>query len=217
MQPFQAEGVKAGLRFGGRLLLGDEMGLGKTLQSIAIACAYKDDWPLLVCCPSSLRSQWGLELLTWTYMNKSEVFVVQSGKQLTARLQGEGLPAVTVVTYDLLMRAAQSSERGQLSQLGVVIADECHALKNCDAQRTKALTPLFQNAKRCIMLTGTPALNRPAELHSLLQILRPEYQKVPYREFGKRYCDGKVFPAAGCDTAGLLLLLLLLLLLPGVC
>ena len=30
--PFQAEGVRAGLAAGGRLLLADEMGTGKTLQ-----------------------------------------------------------------------------------------------------------------------------------------------------------------------------------------
>ena len=31
--PFQREGVAAGLRWRGRMLLGDEMGLGKTLQA----------------------------------------------------------------------------------------------------------------------------------------------------------------------------------------
>jgi hypothetical protein len=31
--PFQVEGVRFGLRNGGRLLLGDEMGLGKTIQA----------------------------------------------------------------------------------------------------------------------------------------------------------------------------------------
>jgi SWI/SNF-related matrix-associated actin-dependent regulator 1 of chromatin subfamily A len=32
MFPFQREGVKYGLKRGGRVLLGDEMGLGKTVQ-----------------------------------------------------------------------------------------------------------------------------------------------------------------------------------------
>ena len=39
---------------GGRALLADEMGLGKTLQAMSVAAYFRDDWPLLVCCPASL-------------------------------------------------------------------------------------------------------------------------------------------------------------------
>jgi SWI/SNF-related matrix-associated actin-dependent regulator 1 of chromatin subfamily A len=55
MRPFQREGVKFGLRAGGRLLIGDEMGLGKTVQACALAKCYQDEWPVLVVTPSSLR------------------------------------------------------------------------------------------------------------------------------------------------------------------
>lgn len=40
------------------MLIGDEMGLGKTIQAIAIACCYRQLWPLLVITPSSLRLTW---------------------------------------------------------------------------------------------------------------------------------------------------------------
>ena len=39
----------------GRVLLADEMGLGKTIQAIVALHAYRNDWPLLVLCPSSTR------------------------------------------------------------------------------------------------------------------------------------------------------------------
>ena len=55
--PFQREGVARGAHWGGRILLGDEMGLGKTLQAIALALRYRDEWPLLICCPTSLWSR----------------------------------------------------------------------------------------------------------------------------------------------------------------
>mmetsp|Transcript_20202 Transcript_20202/g.64275 ORF Transcript_20202/g.64275 Transcript_20202/m.64275 type:complete len:206 (+) Transcript_20202:126-743(+) len=55
LMPFQAEGVRAALKFGGRCLIGDEMGLGKTLQGLSVACAYRDHWPLLIVVPSSMR------------------------------------------------------------------------------------------------------------------------------------------------------------------
>jgi SNF2 family DNA or RNA helicase len=58
LRPFQREGVKFGLRAGGRLLIGDEMGLGKTVQACALAKCYQQEWPVLVVAPSSLRWGW---------------------------------------------------------------------------------------------------------------------------------------------------------------
>ncbi len=55
MMPFQRAGVRFGLAAGGRVLIGDEMGLGKTVQAAALALCYRDEWPVLVVTPSSLR------------------------------------------------------------------------------------------------------------------------------------------------------------------
>eukprot|EP01047_Picozoa_sp_COSAG01_P019668 COSAG01_NODE_1099_length_11701_cov_8.251508_10_plen_191_part_00 len=38
--PYQCDGVKNGVMFGGRMLLADEMGLGKTYQALAMAASY---------------------------------------------------------------------------------------------------------------------------------------------------------------------------------
>ena len=53
--PFQKEGVKYGLRKEGRLLIADEMGLGKTVEALCVAYKYKDEWPLLIVTPASMR------------------------------------------------------------------------------------------------------------------------------------------------------------------
>lgn len=47
------------------LLTGDEMGLGKTLQALAVACAFREDWPVLVVAPSSLKANWKKEAKKW--------------------------------------------------------------------------------------------------------------------------------------------------------
>jgi hypothetical protein len=39
----------------GRALIADEMGLGKTRSAIACSVLYKEDWPVLVICPSTAR------------------------------------------------------------------------------------------------------------------------------------------------------------------
>ncbi|EEQ98285.1 conserved hypothetical protein, partial [Perkinsus marinus ATCC 50983] len=53
----------------------------------------------------------------------------------------------------------------------VVICDECHAIKDSKAQRTKAVMPVLQRANRAILISGTPALNRAAELYNILYCL----------------------------------------------
>ena len=56
----------------------------------------------------------------------------------------------------------------------VCIADEAHYLKSKDSQRSKELVPVLQNAKRVILLSGTPVLSRPVEVFNLIKILRPD-------------------------------------------
>ena len=58
LMPFQRDGVTFALEKNGRILLADDMGLGKTLQALAIVSAFRQDWPLLVICPSSVRFSW---------------------------------------------------------------------------------------------------------------------------------------------------------------
>jgi hypothetical protein len=42
--------------------------------------------------------------------------------------------------------------------------------KSVQAQRTKAVMPLVKAARRAVLLSGTPALNKPQELVPLLQV-----------------------------------------------
>ncbi|KAK5891118.1 hypothetical protein CgunFtcFv8_018407 [Champsocephalus gunnari] len=65
LMPFQLEGVEFALSKNGRCMIADEMGLGKTVQAIAVACAYRKEWPLLVVVPSSLKYPWIEELERW--------------------------------------------------------------------------------------------------------------------------------------------------------
>jgi hypothetical protein len=56
-----------------------------------------------------------------------------------------------------------------LQELGkrfsVVCLDESHFIKDGSAQRTKATVPLVREARRALLLTGTPALNKPKEVY----------------------------------------------------
>jgi hypothetical protein len=56
------------------------------------------------------------------------------------------------------------------------------------AKRTKAALPLLQGARRAVLLSGTPALSRPAELLTQLQALMPG-ARLSKKEYEERYCD----------------------------
>ena len=47
-----------GVMKNGRVLIADDMGLGKTIQAICLACYYRNEWPLMVIVPSSVRFDW---------------------------------------------------------------------------------------------------------------------------------------------------------------
>jgi SWI/SNF-related matrix-associated actin-dependent regulator of chromatin subfamily A-like protein 1 len=75
-------------------------------------------------------------------------------------------------------------------QFQVVIADESHNIKSREAQRTQVLVPLLKAANRRILLSGTPALSRPAELWPQLDALDSAIFPS-FRKFGVRYCAGR--------------------------
>ena len=73
--------------------------------------------------------------------------------------------AVTVVSYGLLSFGKQMLLQHLLNQkFQVVIADESHYIKNGRAARSRAAVTLIKRAKRAILLSGTPAISRPAEV-----------------------------------------------------
>lgn len=49
--------------------------------------------------------------------------------------------------------------------------------------------PLLKAAKRVVLLSGTPALSRPKELHQQLMALLPR-AGVTMAAYGERYCSG---------------------------
>lgn len=187
LMPYQREAVDFGLRNGGRVLLGDEMGLGKTAQALALAAHYADEWPVLVVCPSSLCSAWAEEAAQWLPpgalgIGDSAIQVLARGAEVQRRLA-----RVIIVSYDLLARHERFQQRACGSSFRVVICDEAHFLKSTDSQRTQAVLPLLQRARRTILLTGTPAVNNAAELYPLVDALLPGL--VPSKAaFFDRYC-----------------------------
>lgn len=205
--PFQKAGIAFALGRRGTLF-GDEMGLGKTVEAIGVVNADPSIEKVLVICPATLRANWRRELERWLVRPRR----VQIPESAGGVLDREFAPVV-VINYDKLigkpgeaMLRVLGAERWDL-----IVCDECHYLKNNKAQRTVAVlggrlrkgdpkTPgLVERASRVLMLTGTPILNRPIELHPILEALAPD--AFPFWQYARRYC-GAVETRFGWDMSG---------------
>ena len=180
--PYQREGVVFALERGGRCMIADEMGLGKTVQALGVAACYRDAWPFLVVAPSSLRYQWAESIVRWLGVAARDVGVATSGRSGACLCAG----AATVLSYELVPHfGAQLAAR----RFGLVIADESHVLKNRTTRRTQALRPLLKRCPHALLLSGTPALSRPSEMYSQVEML--DGRLFPrFHDYGLRYCDG---------------------------
>ncbi|KAJ6665406.1 hypothetical protein lerEdw1_003246 [Lerista edwardsae] len=186
---FQKKGIVFALERSGRCMIADEMGLGKTIQAIAVAYVYKNEWPLLIVVPSSLRYPWVDELEKWIpdlcpediiiIQNKTDVWRIPTSK-------------ITVLGYGLLTSDAQTLvDTLHKQNFKVVIVDESHYMKSRNATRSKILLPIVQNAVRAILLTGTPALGRPEELFMQLEAICPG-KFGTWTEYANKYCDARI-------------------------
>lgn len=218
---FQREGVDFVIQQGGRAMIGDEMGLGakistpnlitvlcpltqtcltgKTVQAIATSCHYREEWPILVICPSSLRLNWREEYMRWVPgMGKHNVHVILKGKDGVFPNELRRSTHVVIVSYDLASRLLNDLQQ---AKFGIIICDESHYLKNHKAKRTEAVLSLLQPAKRVVMLTGTPALSRPIELHTQVEALRPGLLGSR-TNYGIKFCGARKSRFGGMEYKG---------------
>jgi len=199
LMPFQRSGVAFAVRRGGRVLIGDDMGLGKTIQAIATCCAFREDWPVLIVVPNSVRFVWADELERWIPdIGPGGVNVVKTSQDVSGL---SGPASFHIVTYGLLSRASPIRDllRTQ-SRFKIVVVDESHLIKNRTASRTKEILQIVRQASRTILLSGTPALARPVELFTQIEAVEPGLFKS-FSAFTSRYCAPKWTPF-GMDFNG---------------
>lgn len=170
-----------------------EMGTGKT--PIAIGLATEGSYrKTLIVCPKTLRLEWGRQILDWTGKEPGI-----SKKGTTRRLEtlfhdmlgkSEYNPWF-IVNYDTF-RARKHLDILNLYPFDLIIMDEVHRLRNEDTSTTKGMFEFLSNHKdsRLLAMTGSPIVNRPEDLHTILEMIRPqEYNRGTRREFEYRYTD----------------------------
>ena len=152
--------------WGAGVCLADDMGLGKTLQTIALLLEQSCQGPSLVVAPASVVPNWRNELkrfsptLNVILLNQSE----DRAKNIKEAQAGD----IVITTYALLNI---QQEELTTHEWNVVCLDEAHTIKNANTKMSKAAMRL--QARRKVILTGTPVQNHLAELWNLFQFINP--------------------------------------------
>ncbi|XP_074644008.1 uncharacterized protein LOC141900831 [Tubulanus polymorphus] len=189
LMQFQKDGIVYAIEKHGRCLIADEMGLGKTLQALSIAYYYKDEWPVLIVVPSSLKYPWIEEIEKWfPDIHPHDINLIQSGNDVGSI----AISPISIVSYGLIRnnRSGLLVEALFQQKFKIVVLDESHYIKNRLSISAKILVPLVQRAIRRLLITGTPALSRPAELFAQLDALCYG-DFISWGAFAQRYCDAK--------------------------
>lgn len=184
--PFQAEAIAACTAFGGRCLLAMEPGLGKSLCAIGFALERGLESAVVVC-PASIK---------WVWQEQWRLHAGVEATVLSGRARAPDYSGVLVVNYDVL-----HDHLPYLLGRRLIILDECHALCGRTTRRTKAVRQLCAGVPHVLALSGTPLVNRPAELWPVLNVLRPETFGGFY-SFAHRFCAPKRSPFGGWDYRG---------------
>lgn len=184
---YQREGICFGLEHK-RIIIGDEPGLGKTLQSIGIVDT-ANAYPCLVICPSSLKINWQREFEKFT--DKSALVLDNNVRTTWGYLLTMGVHQVAIVNYESLRKFfvwdIRSKDRPggtppafrlkdvvfnpQIKAFKSIIIDESHRVKDPSAQQTIFTKGLSVGKDWCILLSGTPVVNRPEDLIAQLSIM----------------------------------------------
>lgn len=191
----QEEGI-AFLKEKKKAILADEMGLGKTRQAI-IAARESSRGAVLVVCPASLKINWEREI---HIMYPEDGVAIISGGNIEANRGMIGTKTNwIIINYDILGKHQDwLSEMADAGEIETGIFDEAHYAKDTSAIRTKAVLLIANYLDQVYMLTGTPVLNRPIEMFSILRAIRHPLAYDPTkslpklrRDYSTRYCDGK--------------------------
>ncbi|UZJ56679.1 hypothetical protein CBS101457_005999 [Exobasidium rhododendri] len=196
LRPHQVEGVKFLYRCATGLIqegsygsiMADEMGLGKTLQCIALMWTLLKQSPknrkttiekCIIACPSSLVRNWANELVKWLGAKAPGVLALDGKltKEETvaqirrwSELKGRSVTQpVLIVSYETLRTLTE--ELGE-TEVGLLLCDEGHRLKNSESLTYKALDSI--KVKRRVILSGTPIQNDLTEYFSLLSFANPD-------------------------------------------
>jgi SWI/SNF-related matrix-associated actin-dependent regulator 1 of chromatin subfamily A len=174
LYPFKEAAIQYALKRK-RCFIADPPGTGKSIMALA-SIAMARAFPLVVVCPSTLLPYWQAEIAKWF-----PGWPVQALNG--ASLQGN--PRAYLVGYSQLEKYIQLLEGLRPRS---IIFDESHRLKGHESRQTQLSSELAKRIDYRFLLTGSPIVNRPADLMSQLKVMGRWDVLVNVRYFSETYC-----------------------------
>jgi hypothetical protein len=174
-----------------KVIIGDEMGLGKTVEALAVLAHLRANGShhSLVICPAAVVTNWVREVASKSTLAGHRLHGPDRGFAADYWRRKGG---VAVTTFDSLNWLHHNVKA--VDDLGCVVVDEAHYIKNPDTIRARNSRRLIDSCARSILLTGTPLENRIEEFRNLVSYLRPDLV-IDASEIAPRRFRRQVAPA----------------------
>ena len=182
--PHQWRAVQAIIDFR-QIVLADQQGLGKTIEILA-ALEASQSFPAIIIAPANALLNWRDEATSWLPHRKIAVLGGGVGK----RDAGGDLSTAELVIINFESFEKHSTDLAARHPKAL-IADEAQYLKTYNSKRTLAVKNFCKNSgvTRIVASTGTPVMNRPSELLTLITLLPDLLNELGgFNFFAKRYC-----------------------------
>lgn len=151
---------------------------------------------LILVCVSGLKYNWEDQVnihsnekikILGARENKKGKLIVSSNKDKLEDLNNLGNEFYVVTNIESLVDSKITTKIISLitkKEIDLIFVDESHFIKNPTAKRSRALLRL--KAKTKIAITGTPSINSPLDVYTILKWLG--YIDIKYTEFLKYHC-----------------------------
>ncbi len=173
-----------------------EMGTGKTPVAIGLSRLGGFKKTLIVC-PKSLKLEWKRQIFDWTGITPT---VAHRGcyrrldplmDEIFGKIEENPYFIVNYETF----RTRRHLELLERCNFDLIILDEAHRIRTPRRKQTKGMFEFLDSQKGSMILpmTGSPIVNNPGDLHTLLCIVKPEDFSLKGRDnFIRDFCYWKL-------------------------
>lgn len=196
----QIDGLKYGLTHD-KWLLADEMGLGKTRMAIDIAIAQRQikgfSHCLIVCGVNGLKWNWQKEIeihsnetgyILGQQVKNGKIVIGSTVDKLNDIKNIDNINHYFIITNIETLRnediVAELKKCCESGIIGMCVLDEAHVVRNPSSEQGKGLLKILPKYR--LAMTGTPIMNNPLDMYSILKWLG--YEKYSYYIFKNHYC-----------------------------
>jgi len=186
LYPHQREAATWLLRQGGGILA-DVMGLGKTRAGGSAAATWQQDegGPVVIVAPRHTYSSWAQQLTDLGAIEAPEALVKLTGATPSDEPLKRG--SWWFIHYQIAHAWVGHMRVSPRGRLCCAIVDEVHWIRNPKSRMARAVLAVAGCARHRVALTGTPLVNRTAELWPLLTLVAGPGQFGSHFEFRQRY------------------------------